>query len=155
MKKLLGSLLGIVLLLTGCSSASHGSFNLSLNPVPLTMKVDSAIVTHLSVAKPSGDYANFAKKEGAISQSIIYYTPATGSKVIFASFYEFPIATFNRLSNPDQPPAFGQEIVRKGGIVFSVAGPQDSIFDPNTPDGKNISTLYSTLTKSSTYEVQE
>ncbi len=119
------------------------------------MKVDSAIVTHLSVAKPSGDYANFAKKEGAISQSIIYYTPATGSKVIFATFYEFPIATFNRLSNPDQPPAFGQEVVRKGDVIFSVAGPQDSIFDPNTPDGKNISTLYSTLTKASTYEVQE
>jgi len=82
---------------------------------------------------------------------MIYYIPSNGSKVIFMSVYEFPAKTFDRLKNPAEPPAYGQEVLRKNGIVFSVAGPQDSIFDPKTADGKNISALYSTIYKSTTY----
>jgi len=65
--------------------------------------------------------------------------------------YYFPAATFDALKNPNEPPAYGQEVIRKNGMVFSIAGPQDSIFDPNTQDGKNISTLYATITKPETY----
>jgi hypothetical protein len=46
---------------------------------------------------------------------------------------------------------FGQEVSRKDGFVLSVAGPQDSIFEPFTPDGKNITTLYEEIYKKSTY----
>jgi hypothetical protein len=32
-----------------------------------------------------------------------------------------------------------------------VAGPQDSIFEPFTPDGENITTLYEEIYKKDTY----
>jgi len=118
------------------------------------MNVDSAIVSHLAVTVASGDFAKQATKAGAISQSIIYYIPSTGSKAIFMSVYEFPVATFDRLKNPAEPPAYGQEVLRKNGFVFSVAGPHDSIFDPTTADGKNVSALYATIYKSDTYSLR-
>jgi hypothetical protein len=46
---------------------------------------------------------------------------------------------------------FGTEVSRKDGYVLAVAGPQDSIFEPFTPDGKNITTLYEELYKKSSY----
>ena len=154
MKKLLASLFISVLVLTGCGSSGHGNFKLPLSPVPLVMNVDTSIVSHLSVSVASGSYAKQATKDGAISQSIIYYIPSTGAKVIFMSVYEFSAATFDRLKNPSQPPAYGQEVLRKNGYVFSVAGPQDSIFDPKTADGINVSALYATIYKSATYSAQ-
>ena len=46
---------------------------------------------------------------------------------------------------------FGREVSRKVGFVLSVAGPQDSIFEPFTPDGENITKLYEDLYKKTTY----
>jgi hypothetical protein len=37
---------------------------------------------------------------------------------------------------------FGQVVSRKDGFVLSVAGPQDSIFEPYSLHGENITTLY-------------
>jgi hypothetical protein len=42
---------------------------------------------------------------------------------------------------------FGQEVSRKDEFVLSVVGPQDSIFEPFTPDGKNIAMLYEEIYK--------
>lgn len=151
MKKFLTLLLLTVLVLTGCSSSAEQLSTLSLSPVPYFMKVDSTIAPHLSVSAPSGEWPKEAKKAGAIDQSVIYYSPINGAKVIFMSVYYFPAKVFDSLKNPNELPAFGQEVIRKGGLVLSVAGPQDSIFDPKSQDGKNISTLYATITKPSTY----
>ncbi len=140
-----------MLVLTGCSSATKGPFKLPLSPVPLVMNVDPALVTHLIVSSATGEWAKQAIKDGAKSQAVIYYIPAKGSRAIFMSVYEFPASKFDRLKNPNQPPLYGQEVIRKNGEVFSVAGPQDSIFDPKTQDGKNITALYLTIYKASTY----
>ena len=154
MRKLLAPLLISVLLLTGCGSSTTPIFKLPLTPVPLIMKVDSRILAHLVVSVASGDYATQAKKAGALTQSIVYYVPSSGPRAILMVVYEFPTKTFEQLQNPNQPPAFGQEVIRKNGEVFSIAGPQDSIFDPKSQDGKNVATLYATMFKSSTYSTK-
>jgi len=115
------------------------------------MKVDSAIVTHITVAIPTNDFAKAAKKDGATSQVVLYYQPSSGAKVIFMSVYFFPAKAFDRLKNPNQPPSYGQEVIRRNGNVLSVAGPSDSIFDPKSKDGENISALYATIYKAATY----
>jgi hypothetical protein len=40
---------------------------------------------------------------------------------------------------------YGTEVARADGYVLSVAGPQDSIYDPESQDGKNIGLLYEAL----------
>lgn len=151
MKKLLAPLLLSVLVLTGCGSSAHAIFKLPLSPVPLMMNVDTTILSHLVVSVAKGAYSKQATKDGAIAQSVLYYLPSKGDKVIFMSIYEFPAQKFDRLKNPAEPPPYGTEVLRNNGFVFSVAGPQDSIFDPKTADGKNISALYATIYKSATY----
>jgi hypothetical protein len=115
------------------------------------MSVDPKIVPHLSVVVPTNDFAKSAKKDGAIAQAILYYMPTTGKKAIFMTVYLFPQAAFDKLKNPNQPPSYGQEVLRRNGEVLSVAGPSDSIFDPKSVDGRNVTALYSTIYKASTY----
>jgi hypothetical protein len=151
MKRLLLVLMASTLALTSCAS-SKPIFSLPLSPVPYLMKVDASLVTHLTVEIPNNDFAKTATKAGAKAQVLIYYTPATGAKVIFMSVYLFPAKVFDRLKNPNEPPAYGQEVIRRNGDVLSVAGPSDSIFDPKSKDGKNISALYETIYKAATYK---
>jgi len=150
MKKLLLALIASSLVLTGCSNSSH-ILNLSLSPIPYSMNLDKSIASHLSVAVPTNDFALSAKKDGAISQVLLYYKPDKGDKVIFMAAYLFPQKSFDKLKNPNQPPSYGQEVIRRNGEVLSIAGPSDSIFDPNSTDGKNITALYDTIYKASTY----
>lgn len=150
MKKVLLPILACVLALTGCSANSH-LFKLPLNPVPYSFKVDPSIVTHLSVRISTGNFAKAATKDGAKAQAIVYYTPTSGKEVIFMSVYLFPQAIFDRLKNPNQPPSYGQEVIRRNGEVLSIAGPSDSIFDPKSADGKNVTALYATIYKTSAY----
>ncbi len=154
MKKLLAPLLISVLVLTGCGSSVHSFFELPLSPVPLKMRVDTTILAHLIVSVASGSYSKQATKDGAIAQSILYYLPNKGDKVIFLSIYKFSAKKFDQLTDPAEPPPYGTEVLRKNGFVYSVAGPQDSIFDPKTADGKNITALYATIYKSATYTAQ-
>jgi hypothetical protein len=46
---------------------------------------------------------------------------------------------------------FGQEVSRKDEFVLSVVGPQESIFEPFTPDGKNVTMLYEEIYKKTSY----
>lgn len=151
MKRLLLVVLASTLILTGCGSSTH-IFNLPLSPVPYVMNVDAALVTHLTVEIPKNDFAKSATKDGAQAQVLLYYTPSSGSKVLFMSVYLFPAKAFDRLKNPNQPPSYGQEVIRRNGQVLSVAGPSDSIFDPKSADGKNITALYETIYKAATYK---
>jgi hypothetical protein len=81
----------------------------------------------------------------------MYYQAENENNHIFAGIYDTPEERFDAAKNPNEPPMFGQEVSRKDGFVLSVAGPQDSIFEPFTPDGKNITTLYEEIYKKSTY----
>jgi hypothetical protein len=78
------------------------------------------------------------KKWGADAASGVYYQPAEGSRSILMSVYYFPAEKFDAAQNPNEAPPFGREVIRRDGKVFSVAGPQDTIFDAETVDAKNV-----------------
>ena len=89
---------------------------------------------------------------GAISATTIYYTDLTAKeKHILLTVFLFPEDKFDAAANPNEPPMFGQEVIRDGGNVLSVAGPQDSMFDPESQDGKNITALYEAMYKPGTW----
>ena len=111
--------------------------------------VDLALLGQLTVEEmkeSDGEFQKTVFDSGAISASTVYYTDLTAKqKHILMSVFLFPAAKFDAAANPNEPPMFGQEVIRKDESVFSVAGPQDSMFDPETKDGQNINTLYTAM----------
>jgi hypothetical protein len=75
----------------------------------------------------------------------VIYTPDEGQETGLMGVYYMPEAVFDGLANPNEPPMYGTEVARADGYVLSVAGPQDSIYDPESQDGKNIGLLYEAL----------
>jgi hypothetical protein len=115
------------------------------------MKVPEELASKLSVEPMTGDWVNQIASAGVVGALTMYYKAEDGTKHIFAGIYYTPEERFDAAKNPNEPPMFGQEVSRKDGFVLSVAGPQDSIFEPFTPDGKNIMTLYEEIYKKTTY----
>jgi hypothetical protein len=149
MKKLVKVLLiSSLAFLTACVI---NTTKISFNPIPYEMKVPKELASKLSVEPMSGDWANQIATAGVVGALTMYYTAEDNTKHIFAGIYYTPEERFDAAKNPNEPPMFGQEVSRKDGFVLSVAGPQDSIFEPFTPDGENITTLYEELYKKDTY----
>jgi hypothetical protein len=149
MKKLVKVLLiSSLTLLTACV---FNPTKISLNPIPYEMKVPEELASKLSVEPMTGDWANQIASAGVVGALTMYYTAEDNTKHIFAGIYYTPEERFDAAKNPNEPPMFGQEVSRKDGFVLSVAGPQDSIFESFTPDGKNIMTLYEEMYKKTTY----
>ena len=99
-----------------------------------------------------GDFQSEVFEYGAISATTIYYTDLeVKEKVVLLTVFLFPEDKFDAASNPNEPPMFGQEVIRENAKVLSVAGPQDSIFDPAVQDGKNITALYEAMYKPQTW----
>ena len=139
----------VTVALSACS-VSLGS-PLSLAPVPYSMAVPESILPHLSVAPLTDAYGEVAKQEGAVAAATVYYTPESGQATIFMTTYYFPAESFDAAQNPQEPPPFGQPVIRFQGYVLSVAGPTDMMFDPGSEDGRNIITLYDLIYQSETY----
>jgi len=95
----------------------------SFDPIPYEMKVPKEIAGKLSLEPMTGDWVKQIAQAGVTAAA----------------------------ANPNEPPMFGSEVSRKDGFVLAIAGPQDSIFEPFTQDGKNITTLYEGLYKKSSY----
>ena len=126
-----------LMMVTGTASLA-GTTSLSLAPVPYEIKLPDEIAGKLSVEAISGTWAEEVKKWGADAASLVYYQPAEGSRSILMSVYYFPAEKFDAAQNPNEPPSFGREVIRKDGKVLSVAGPQDIIFEPDTEDSRNV-----------------
>jgi hypothetical protein len=136
MRKLL---LGAALfLLAPVMPALAGNEGLSLAPVPYALHLPEAITRHLSTGVLEGAFAEEVEQAGAEASVLVYYQPESGGKTILMSVYYFPSGKFDAAQKPDEPPRFGQEVIRKDGMVLSVAGPHDTIYEPETPDGKNV-----------------
>jgi len=149
MKKLVKVLLiSSLAFLTACVI---NTTKISFNPIPYEMKVPKELASRLSVEPMTGDWANQIATAGVVGALTMYYTAEDNTKHIFAGIYYTPEERFDAAKNPNEPPMFGQEVSRKDGFVLSVAGPQDSIFEPFTPDGENITTLYEEIYKKDTY----
>ena len=120
------------------TAAIAGTKNISLAPVPYELRLPSEIAEKLSVEAISGSWAEEVMKWGADAASVVYYQPSQGRRAILMSVYYFPAEKFDAAQNPNEPPSFGQEVIRKDGKVLSVAGPQDIIFEPDTQDSRDV-----------------
>jgi len=149
MRKLL-KLFSISLVFTLAACVFNTS-KISFNPIPYEMKVPKELASKLSLEPMTGDWANQIATAGVVGALTMYYTAEDNTKHIFAGIYYTPEERFDAAANPSEPPMFGQEVSRKDGFVLSVAGPQDSIFETFTPDGKNITRLYEEIYKKTSY----
>ena len=131
------------LILAGCSLSMTGMVN--LNPVPYSFHPPSGLETKLTVESMSGEWAEQAFAAGVTSAVTVTYTPDEGEPAILMGVYFMPESVFDGAANPNEPPIYGTEVARADGNVLSVAGPQDSIYDPNSEDGKKIGLLYEAL----------
>lgn len=149
MKKLFKLLsVSLVFVLTACV---FNTSKISFDPIPYEMKVPNELASKLSLEPMTGEWADQIARAGVAGALTMYYTAEDGEKYIFAGIYYVPEERFDAAADPSEPPMFGREVSRKVGFVLSVAGPQDSIFEPFTPDGKNITTLYDEIYKKTTY----
>jgi hypothetical protein len=146
----------LLLVLTSCSSNSQEMIKISLAPAPYSIQVPSEIAKHLSVENMAADTLNEfsaqAKVAGAIAQVRINYTADDGSIHGFAGVYYFAKADFEKAQNPNEPPLYGSKVVEENSLVLSIAGPQDSIFESSTQDGKNSMALYTLIYDPQTYK---
>lgn len=135
-----------MLTLASCANSSQDLVEISLAPIPYVIEVPSDIAKHLSIENMALDTANEftaqAKAAGAIAQVWINYKADDGSIHGFAGVYYFAKADFEKAQNPNEPPLYGSKVMAENEMVLAIAGPQDSIFDPNSQDGKNSMALY-------------
>jgi hypothetical protein len=131
------------LLLAGCSLSMTGMVD--LDPIPYSFHPPSGLETKLTVEPMTGEWADEAFAAGVTKAATVSYTPETGEPVILMSVYFMPESVFDEAVNPNEPPLYGSEVARADGNVLSVAGPQDSMFDPESQDGINIGLLYEAL----------
>jgi hypothetical protein len=136
----------LLLTLSSCANKSPDLVEISLAPIPYVFEVPSDIAKRLTIENmelgTSSDFTKQAKQAGAIAQMYINYTADDGSVHGFAGVYYFKKADFETAQNPNEPPIYGSKVVGENEMVLAIAGPQDSIFEPTTQDGKNVSALY-------------
>ena len=149
MKKLFSLLIiSLAFILTACI---FNTTKISLEPIPYEMKVPKNIASKITLEPMTGDWAKQLSQAGVTAALSMNYQAEDGSQYGFAGIYYMPQDKFDGAINPNEPPVFGTEVSRKDGYVLAVAGPQDSIFEPSTPDGKNITLLYEELYQKSPY----
>ena len=131
------------LVLTGCSLSMTGMVD--LDPVPYSFHPPSGLESRLSVEPMSGDWASDVFGAGVESAVIVTYAPEQGDPTLLMGVYYMPESVFDGAVNSNEPPIYGSVVARADGYVLSVAGPQDSIYDPESQDGRNIGLLYDAL----------
>ena len=129
--------------LSACSLTQAGIVD--LDTVPYSFHPPAGLETKLSVEPMTGQWIDDAFVAGMESAVAVTYTPDEGQPAVLMGVYYMPESVFDAAANPNEPPIYGTEIARADGHVLAVAGPQDSIYDPGTDDGKNISLLYDAL----------
>ena len=126
-----------------------------LAPIPYEMKVPKDIAERLSVQDQAGDMGNEwtaqTYEDGAKAYVAVEYRADSGEVVGFMNAYYFGEADLDKTIFPNQVPPYGFKLIVDDGMALSVAGPQDSIFDPMSQDGKNISALYEILYEKKSY----
>lgn len=136
----------LLLVLSGCANTAQEMVSISLAPAPYSIQVPSEIAKHLSVEDmaldTSSEFSGQARLAGAVAQVMINYTVEGGTVYGFAGVYYFGKADFAKVENPNEPPLYGSKVIEENEMVLAIAGPQDSIFDPESQDGKNSMALY-------------
>jgi len=155
MKPFLTICLLVSLMLTACGPQGTSEAGLSLTPVPYAMAVPPEILPRLSTGPVDGPFGEEVRQAGVLGATTVYYSPLEqDDRVIFMTAYWLPEDRFDVLQKPDEPPLLGFEVLRRDGNVLTVAGPVDSIFAPDTPDGKNLIDLYCAIYLPETYRAE-
>ena len=129
--------------LVGCSLSMTGMVD--LDPVPYSFHPPGGLESKLSVEPMTGEWADEAFAAGVTKAVTVTYNPEEGEPAILMGVYFMPESVFDGAANPSEPPLYGSEVARADGNVLSVAGPQDSNYEPESEDGKNIGLLYEAL----------
>jgi hypothetical protein len=119
----------------------------ALTPMPLEMKVPSDIAERITVQDQPVD----AAKSGAVTVVTLSYQPIEGEKAWFMTAYYFIESELDKTIIPDEVPPYGLKLITRDGRALSVIGPQESIYEPNSRDGKNFGKLYDILYDKNSY----
>jgi hypothetical protein len=119
----------------------------ALNPVAYEMKVPADIAGRITVQDQVVD----AAKSGAVSVVTLSYQPIEGEKAWFMTAYYFVEKELDKTIFPDQVPPYGFKVMAQEGMALSVIGPQESIYEINSEDGKNYTKLYDILYDAASY----
>ena len=143
--------LAAALALAAC--VSHKSADISLAPVLYAMRVPKEIAPRLSTGPIEGPFRREVETAGAHAATTVFFNPKDQNltRSIFLTAYFFPASKFDAAQNPNIPPRFGMEVVRADGMVLSIAGPHDTIYDPSTPSGRDVIGLNKIITKPQTF----
>jgi hypothetical protein len=139
----------ILLLLIAIAMRSSGDDQVwvPLNPVLYEMKVPADIAERVTVQDQQID----AAKSGAVAVVTLSYQPIEGEKAWFMTAYYFIEKDHDKTIFPDEVPPYGLKLMTRDGMALSVIGPQESIYDRNSQDGKNFTTLYDILYDTESY----
>jgi hypothetical protein len=139
----------ILLLLIAIAMRSSGDDQVwvPLNPVLYEMKVPADIAERVTVQDQQID----AAKSGAVAVVTLSYQPIEGEKAWFMTAYYFIEKDLDKTIFPDEVPPYGLKLMTRDGMALSVLGPQESIYDRNSQDGKNFTTLYDILYDTESY----
>jgi hypothetical protein len=139
----------ILLLLIAIAIRSSGDEQVwvPLNPVLYEMKVPADIAERVTVQDQPID----AAKSGAVAVVTLSYQPIEGEKAWFMTAYYFIEKDLDKTIFPDEVPPYGLKVMTRDGMALSVIGPQESIYERNSQDGKNFTTLYDILYDTESY----
>jgi hypothetical protein len=119
----------------------------AITPVPYEMKVPADIAERVTVQDQPID----AAKSGAIAVVTLSYQPIEGDKAWFMTAYYFTEKDLDKTIFPDEVPPYGFKLLTQDGMALSVIGPQESIYEINSQDGKNYTKLYDILYDAGAY----
>ena len=119
----------------------------AINPVPYEMKVPADIANRITVQDQPID----AAKSGAVAVVTLSYQPIEGDKAWFMTAYYFTEKDLDKTIFPDQVPPYGLKLITHDGMALSVIGPQESIYEITSQDGKNYTMLYDILYNAGSY----
>ena len=128
-------------------SSSDDQVWVALSPVLYEMKVPADIAERIAVQDQPVD----AAKSGAVAVVTLSYQPMEGEEAWFMTAYYFSEKVLDKTIFPDEVPPYGFKLITRDGMALSVIGPQESVFDPNTQDGKNFAKLYDILYDAASY----
>jgi hypothetical protein len=142
-------ILPILLLVIAITVRSSGDDHVwvALTPVAYEMKVPADIAGRITVQDQVVD----AAKSGAVSVVTLSYQPIEGEKAWFMTAYYFIEKELDKTIFPDQVPPYGFKVMAQEGMALSVIGPQESIYEINSEDGKNYTKLYDILYDADSY----
>jgi hypothetical protein len=128
-------------------SSSEDQVWVDLNAVKFEMQVPADIAERVTVQ----DQPIEAAKSGAVAVVTLSYQPIEGDKAWFMTAYYFTEKDLDKTIFPDEVPPYGLKLLTQDGMALSVIGPQESIYEHNSQDGKNYAKLHDILYDTDSY----